>query len=383
MAIFESPSKVYAREEIFPLASKRAKSALLQRIGSDWPEGARLPSLSALSHELHLGQGSVQRAVRELVREGWLVSRQRVGTFVAAAAETAKRHRGRPSEPSTLAPRRIRMFVSERDGDPFLMAMAKAFADTMATADSELLRADFQARSPDFRNDADVEAVVVFNPNSIPDIVCRPEHLLVVINTAEFTPVAMQGRFDVVTVDQEHGGFLAGRRLRASGHDDACFVGVHPQTNPHVYDSTSAARLRGFERGWGRQLPESRLIRVGAYTEGRGARAVADYVAMEPRPPVVFAADDGVAIGFVRGALAHGLEPRRDYQIMGFDGQQRARELSEGPLTTVAVPTAEMGRRAAELLIDRFVNPDQPVRRLLLGCQLFEGATVVVARTEA
>jgi DNA-binding LacI/PurR family transcriptional regulator len=135
-------------------------------------------------------------------------------------------------------------------------------------------------------------------------------------------------------------------------------------------------RLRAFEHGFGLPVPPGHVLLTRSYGESWGARLVARYAALNPRPEAVFAASDELAVGFVKGALALGLEPLRDYQIIGFDGQERGRQLHEGPLTTIQVPAAEMGRRGAELLADRLLNPDQPARQLRLGCTLFEGNTV-------
>jgi len=57
------------------------------------------------------------------------------------------------------------------------------------------------------------------------------------------------------------------------------------------------------------------------------------------------------------------------------DGQDTSRNTPHGALTTVDVPIDQMNRRAAELLASRFTQPNQPVRRLFLGCSLFRGDT--------
>ena len=53
--------------------------------------------------------------------------------------------------------------------------------------------------------------------------------------------------------------------------------------------------------------------------------------------------------------------------------------LGAGTLTTVCVPAADMGRRAAQLLIERFADPDRPVHRLQLECTLHRGNTVLTS----
>ncbi|MCW5861305.1 MAG: substrate-binding domain-containing protein, partial [Caldilineales bacterium] len=91
----------------------------------------------------------------------------------------------------------------------------------------------------------------------------------------------------------------------------------------------------------------------------------------QPRPDAVFAASDDLAIGFLAAAAAHGLRPAEDYHLIGFDGQ----DLAGNTLTTIKVPAMDMGRRAAQLLIERFDDPHKPARRVQLECTLRRGDT--------
>jgi DNA-binding LacI/PurR family transcriptional regulator len=101
------------------------------------------------------------------------------------------------------------------------------------------------------------------------------------------------------------------------------------------------------------------------------------YLALPNRPRAVFAASDELAIGFAIGSAAMGVTPGKDFDLVGFDGQHRGRTLNVcPPLTSVAIPSQEMGRRAAELLLDRIHRPDKPVERVLLECSIFRGGTV-------
>jgi DNA-binding LacI/PurR family transcriptional regulator len=114
---------------------------------------------------------------------------------------------------------------------------------------------------------------------------------------------------------------------------------------------------------------------VPTYTSTEGALFVQRYLAIKNRPEAIFAASDDLAVGFVHGALAHGILPGRDYLIAGFDGQERGRTLPTGVLTTAALPSEAMGRAAAGFLLSRIAENQTPVRRLTVGCQLIQGDT--------
>jgi LacI family transcriptional regulator len=70
------------------------------------------------------------------------------------------------------------------------------------------------------------------------------------------------------------------------------------------------------------------------------------------RPTAVFVASDVVAFGAVQAIHGHGLHIPEDVAVVGFDDVPLASYCTP-PLTTVRMPTVEMGRRAGELLIER------------------------------
>jgi LacI family transcriptional regulator len=185
----------------------------------------------------------------------------------------------------------------------------------------------------------------------------------------------MQDRFDVVTVDQFHGASLAGRLLREAGVDDVCYIGTG-DPRAREYFELDALRLAGFEEGIGFPIAPERRLFADKYDDGAGAETVARYLELEPRPRAVFAVCDDIALGFMLGAKAHGLVAGRDFDLIGFDGQWRGRQLKSGPLSTVAVPADELGRLGAEMLASRLDNPDLPPRKVHLGCTMLRGTTV-------
>ncbi len=94
----------------------------------------------------------------------------------------------------------------------------------------------------------------------------------------------------------------------------------------------------------------------GAFTESggyAGARAAVDAGAT-----ALFVANDLAAIGALAALRDHGLCVPDDVSVVGYDGM---RLLDSLDLTTVAQPLADMGRAAADLLIERIGDPDRTV----------------------
>ena len=82
------------------------------------------------------------------------------------------------------------------------------------------------------------------------------------------------------------------------------------------------------------------------------AAAIVDRLLALPDPPTaIMAGNDLLAIGAIRQARSHGLRVPEDMAVTGFDDFAFA-EFVEPSLTTVFVPGYDMGRSAAENLID-------------------------------
>src|SRR5690606_20740530 len=73
----------------------------------------------------------------------------------------------------------------------------------------------------------------------------------------------------------------------------------------------------------------------------------------QPNPPTaIICGNDVLAVGALLEAQAMGLHAPEDVSITGFDDLPIAANLFP-PLTTVRVPSATMGRKAADFLLDR------------------------------
>lgn len=352
-----------------PTAARDAYRRLVEHVKNNCRPSDRLPPIRELARNLRVGVGSANLAVKQLAREGVLVSRPRLGTFVADMPQPPA------SATSRIAGKRVSI-VNAINTDGMVALMARTVERELAAHGVHVDHVELDMRKFHDAERPDADAIVVINPNSKPDITVAPDQQLLILQTAAESPAAPGTRYDEVTVDQTDAVTLAGQYLREVGCASACFLGVHHDDPPNPLGLTAVVRLAAFERGWGEPIPQHLRFSRKSYGESWGARMVADYLSLDERPDAVFAASDELAVGFVKGALALGLEPGRDYSIVGFDGQQRGRDLLEGPLTTIEAPAELMAERGAELLADRLAHPDQPTRRLQLGCTLFKGNTV-------
>jgi LacI family repressor for deo operon, udp, cdd, tsx, nupC, and nupG len=116
-----------------------------------------------------------------------------------------------------------------------------------------------------------------------------------------------------------------------------------------------AERLRGVRDALaaaGSPKPALRLSQ-GNFTFSGGVAAANHYLqlAVEKRPTAVICANDDTAIGFMKTALDCGLKIPGDVSVLGFDGASVGAFMTPS-LSTIQQDTAELGRRAADVVID-------------------------------
>jgi DNA-binding LacI/PurR family transcriptional regulator len=153
-------------------------------------------------------------------------------------------------------------------------------------------------------------------------------------------------RWPGVASDALAAGRLAAEHLLGLGHRRIAFVG--PATDVHGF----RMRERGFFQALsaaGVGLPTDLLRRVPSTVAG-GLAAMKQLLAVSERPTAVFCANDLIALGALKAALAAGVRVPGGMSIVGCDDVEMARVVTP-ELTTVAVPARELGARAARLLL--------------------------------
>lgn len=172
---------------------------------------------------------------------------------------------------------------------------------------------------------------------------------------------------DQVLVDNEQGGYQAGRYLVGLGHHRiGCIVGPSDVT-------PSARRIAGFRRSLeesGLTLMEDAIVRGdGRYEGGEdGARQLID---RDLGITAVFAYNDLMAIGAMGTFRRSGLSVPGDVSVIGFDDIQQTAEMVPS-VTTIAQPVAEIGKVATQLLLNRIGRQDSKPSRVMLPTKLIK-----------
>lgn len=118
--------------------------------------------------------------------------------------------------------------------------------------------------------------------------------------------------------------------------------------------------MRGFRQALAtHDIPFNKdLVREGDWLPLTGYQLAKELLHMKNPPTAILCANDLMALGAIEAAAELGIEVPGGVSSMGYDDQELAR-YTHPPLSTLVLPNYQMGRHAAELLIDAFTSGRQ------------------------
>lgn len=138
-----------------------------------------------------------------------------------------------------------------------------------------------------------------------------------------------------------------------------------------AWNWTGQERLAGYRaalRSWG-IAPDLTLHVSCGPTREQGADAIAQLLALPDRPTAAACFNDMLAFGVMLGLRRAGIEPGREFSVVGNDDVAEA-ALWTPALTTSVIDATALGEGVAELLLARIADPFAPQRRLVLPARL-------------
>jgi LacI family transcriptional regulator len=163
------------------------------------------------------------------------------------------------------------------------------------------------------------------------------------------TPSALQHRCSV-GVDDIEGGDLAVSHLIDNGHRAVAFVGgpiAIPQVTDRLAGSRQAVETAGLDKD------ALTVFETAALDVAEGRRAGARILGQprRRRPTAVFCANDLLALGVLQEMTLQGISVPDEVAIVGYDDIEFA-SAAAIPLTSVRQPRHQLGKAAAELLVE-------------------------------
>lgn len=134
-------------------------------------------------------------------------------------------------------------------------------------------------------------------------------------------------------------------------------------------DHRAMMRCEGFLATVGREVPTAIVPAPSSLEMGR--RAMGELLQKDPHIEAIYCSSDGFAHGLMIEARARGLRIPQDLVVCGFGDADFAAHIDPS-LTTAHVDGAEIGRAAAQLIIDRCQGLTVPQRSIDVGFRIIE-----------
>jgi LacI family transcriptional regulator len=170
---------------------------------------------------------------------------------------------------------------------------------------------------------------------------------------------------DTIQPDRVRGVTLAMEHLFAHGHQRVGLLNG-PAGLASAVQRADAYRAALRSRGLAHR-PEWEA--AGDFRESGGYEAARALLSSEDPPSALLVANNLMALGTMRAAAELRVRLPQDLALIAFDDTEWAPFLAP-PLTTLAHPTHELGRMAAELLERRLAEPHRPCVTVLLPPRL-------------
>jgi len=345
-----------------PLYLQMADTLRKRIINGELRVNDRIEPELELSEKNGLSRGTVREALNLLEEEGFLRRIQGKGTFVLH-----KEPREKSSIIGVVMP-----YLKDQMIVRILLGIEKVLQDNgyhfiLCHSNSEL---ELERQQLERLKRQGTAGIVLF-PTSL-----QEEGDLVSGLLGENYPLVLVDRripglkADFVGIDNYEGAYQAVAALLDAGlHSIACIV--PPDRPTSILD-----RIRGYEAA----MQDRGLFPLAAVSLAGSGTAADDGIphysdndlapvdrlmSLHSAPDALFCGNDFIAIGIMHHLRALGRRIPEDLSIIGFDDTSYA-SFPSVQLSTVSQPSADIGKVAAEFLLERIAKPESPSRSSLL-----------------
>lgn len=307
--------------------------------GGALKSGAMLPSVSDLAQEHGVSRYIAHRALQTVEGEGLFQAVPKVGSFARNPSRATASHV---------------MLTDEGSLHPYREELQMGFESRVAGYGGTVL--EVSATSTTWRQ-LPIEGAFSLVREERLDLVGAFGVLDVEVPCVRIGSHWRAGeRLDLVSFDNEDGGFQATRHLIEGGFKSIAFIGVHVPL-----DTSAKEWSQERENGWRRALREAGLAYHGLAfgpdseaDDSEGARRIghsgARWLLHRGDVRALVAANDAVAIGII-DALREASVPGAEWPaLVAFDNSEHARRLN---ITSLRLPWNDLGQEAADLLWGR------------------------------
>ncbi len=364
---------------------RRIQQVMRERISQGrWAAGQPLPSRIQLCAEFATTRVTLDKAIHELIREGLLRSAKGSGTFVASA-QNAPGHA--PFHTLRLGVMMSRDVMIRRDGVPgemrgksstdnlYFGPLFQGIRDAVIGKSVETVYAYYnQSDYAAFHRENTLDGVLLIAPllQELPALRALAAAQIPFVAAGISSDAPADGTLPFVDTDNRQGACDAVEHLLVLGHRRIALVNLATaQANHHD-------RLEGYRRALaaaGVSADPRDLLLYPIHEQDRLEERIQAWLSpllsSGGLPTAIFACDYFMAVATMRVLRRNGLRVPEDVSVVGFDDPFSAEHLTPA-LTTVRQPIYEIGRRAAQRLLDSF-DARQPAQ----GAEIFPTRLIV------
>lgn len=335
--------------------SQRLAREFREKIATgEWCEGERLPTTRQLAASYGVSVNTIQNAFRELEASDLVERRPRLGGFVKKLSHSAVHRRTATTIAAVTAATDLVNISEARDDWSY--RIIRGCEQELAPSGFHVALYSYSMSDPDSlpklieKIEQAGESIAGLLCFLSPPIANLPEELdrrnlpWVTINRPkEHAPQ------NFVTHDAFAGARLVGRCLARMDYPGVMMLSEEMRSG-----RSNGDKYFGLLEGWVESGAPSRAIdfvKANSYEEKDGYAAFRNHVEKYGAPRAVFASGDYLALGAIRACRDLKLSVCDDVAVIGATGLQIA-AYSHPPLTVLDTPMEQLGREAAQMLLE-------------------------------
>jgi len=174
---------------------------------------------------------------------------------------------------------------------------------------------------------------------------------LPVVLTNNYQSLKGDDHFDCVYIDTYEGIYMACKHFIDSGFRNIGYIGGDTAVQ------TGRERFNGFTKAMNEGgIPiNQKFLKEGDFSRASGERSMEEMIASDAVPKAIVVANDLMAIGALKVCQHKGLRIPEDVAIIGMDNTDMA-TCTTPELSSIAMKEEEIGRHAAQLLLERITK---------------------------
>ena len=344
-----------------------------------YEERERFPSEESLVRRFKVSRPTVERALRELKREGFLDAKAGSGFYLTSFARNATGAIG------VIAPdyRRIDFFTDLCNS---ISVVGKAEGYDVLLGDTSTLniidRASWALSTAKEYAKRKIVGVLLEPIDLMPDSTSATEAVLQVLNRCnipvvlldrDYLPSPNRSGYDLIGIDNVQAGYRIARHLIDAGAQNIRFL-----TQPD-YASTIRGRIQGVAQAAidsGIPWKLSNIVEIDPEDTLAFGRAIRRFLPKnrekrqsKAQRHAFVCRNDALAARLIQVLSSEGLSIPKDAMVAGFDDGKIA-QLLNPPLTTISQPVQLLAETAVASLLQRIRTPCLAPRSILLDAPL-------------